>query len=203
MDNVTRANLFDRLADLAMLSQYNLESQFTKDNTDAICQVATELFGDDFSPEIGSPQEFIVFVYGLRDMYSRLSRRLGDAIIASGESYDKGDKKKAIAIIEEFIKNCPAPFLNEIAQDHKEGYRKEKYKKIPEETKKWGLKAGNTLVLAQEKYEKGGKEVAISLLDAFIKACPIEVYKEDARSLKERIINDTAAIFKKWSEREH
>ncbi len=203
MDNETRTKLFNRLAELAMLSQYSLKSQFSKENAEAISNIATDLFGEDFRPAIDSPQEFIVYVYGLRDLYNRLSRRLGDAIIASGESYEKGDKETAISIMDGFIKDCPAPFLKEIAQAHKEDYRKGKYRKIPEEIKEWGIKAGNTLASAQDKYEKGEKEAAIAMLDEFIKTCPIEVYIKDAQSLKEGIIKGTAKIYERWSEREH
>lgn len=201
-DDKTQIELFKRLEELAKLSQYNLEEHFNDENISIICQIATILLGDNFKPVIDSAQEFIVYVYGLRDLNARLSRRLSEAILSSNDKYDNGETDAAIKIIDEFIENSPSPYLIEIAQRSKKKYLLKRVEISDDVDREWITKTAKTLIDAYENYEKGDKETALKMLEEIIKKCPIQNCKEDAIKLKDDIIKGDVKKYRKWSDRE-
>lgn len=189
MVNKIRSRLYDLLDELTTLNQEDLENRFSKENVKALRRLAADILGDESCLSLSLPSEFVKSVYKLREAKRTWWRRLGDTIIIASESYDEGDMKAAIKIFDTFIKDCPSPFLKKIAMAHKKDYEAGKIKKISEEEKMWGRKAGNVLADAWESLDKGDKEKAITILEKFIKSCPIEAYKKDAQTLKDEIVS--------------
>lgn len=182
---------------LSHLERDELESEFSSENVDGAKKLAQDILGIDITATLNSPSEFADFIYEIKEARKKWNRIFGDVVIAASESYDKDDRQLAVDILNDFTKQCPSPYLRNMALTMKKDCISGKLKKSDPVKKEWGLKAGETLVSAQEHYENEDSETAISILNNFLKICPVEEYRKDVQSLLDAISTGDATKHKR------
>jgi hypothetical protein len=123
VDLQEKTQAFQFLDNTGALSDKEIEECFNEDVLPLVRILVSEFTeGRDLTDQL-TQSEFVRLMRELRRTKRMWGRRLGDAIILSGDKADTGDYASAIVILQEFIKDCPSRYFREHAQNRMRYYK--------------------------------------------------------------------------------
>ena len=99
------------------LDDKKIEQCFNEHTLSLVGILLSELTEEEGLPDQLTQAKFTKLIRELRAIKRMWGRKLGDAIILSGDKADTGDYETAISILSEFIKDCSSLYFRGHAQN--------------------------------------------------------------------------------------